>query len=126
MIKVFALFGAWVAVPTLVWAQTWNYVSVGPDGKASPASIRLTEKDGAATFQMNAPQLNACWKGPLKATVERTATTIVITPEPPLRDCEQVRFVIKADGTGGQRQSRRDAGAEWVSEARDRKLTLAQ
>jgi hypothetical protein len=120
------LLGAWVAMPTLVWAQTWNYVSVGPDGKESPASIKLTEKDGAATFQMHAPQLNACWKVQLKATVERTATTIIITPEPPLRDCEQVRFVIKADGTGGHRQSRRDAGAEWVTEARDRKLTLAQ
>lgn len=126
MIKALLLLAAGVAAPTLLGAQTWNYVSVGPDGRTSPASISLTEKDGAATFQMTAPQLNACWRGPLKAMVERTATTIIITPEPPLRDCEQVRFVIKADGTGGQRQSRRDADADWVNEARDRKLTLAR
>lgn len=126
MIKTILLLGALAAVPTLSAAQTWNYVSYGPDGKAWPASIKLTEKDGAATFRMTAPQLIACWMNELKAAVERTSTTITITPEPALRDCEQLRFIIKVDGTGGTRQSRPNAGAEWADESRDRKLTLAK
>ncbi len=126
MIKASLLLFSLAVVPTLSVAQTWNYASVGPNNTTWSGSITLTEKDGAATFKMTAPQLNPCWKSQLKAAVERTPTTITITPEPPLRDCEQVRFVIKADGTGGKRQSRRDASSEWADEDRDRKLTLAK
>lgn len=126
MIKAILLFATLAAAPALSVAQTWNYTSYGPDGKPGPATIKLTEKDGVASFQMTAPQLSACWKSQLKAAVERTPTTITITPEPPLPDCEQVRFLIKADGTGGTRQSRRDASAQWIDEGRDRKLTLAK
>ncbi len=126
MTKTFLLLTALAAVPALSSAQTWNCVSYASDGKTWPASTMLTEKDGVATFQMTAPQLNTCWKNPLKAAVERTPSTITITPEPPLRDCEPVRFVLKADGTGGTRQSRRDASAPWVDEGRERKLTLAK
>ncbi len=64
---------------------------------------------------------------PTKASVERTATTITITNQPLMSGCAHLRYIIKADGTGGKVQRRADASAQWADDPRgDRGLTLVK
>lgn len=52
----------------------------------------------------------------------KTETLTTITVEPTLIGCEEIRFVIENDGTGGTRQIRK--GGEWVDDGFQRDLTL--
>lgn len=120
------LLPAWLLiVPMVSMAQSWNLVVFDPrEGRPWPATLELTEKDGAATVRTVRGNVNdACLK-PTKAAVERSATTITITQEPLMPGCAHLRYVINADGTGGKVQRRADPASEWVDDPRDRKLTL--
>ena len=104
------------------FAQTWDYQSYNRDGRSAPGYIQLTEKEGKATLQMLAGNLINCYRGTLPVTVTRTDTTIVLTVPPLLTGCDEIRFVMKNDGTGGRREVRR--GDEWVWDNLERGLTL--
>ncbi len=82
----------------------------------------MTEKDGNATFVIQASNLDSCYSGVLKAKVERTDKAITIELPPKVFGCEEVKFVIKADGTGGQRFDK--IGENWVLDNTNRILTL--
>jgi hypothetical protein len=117
-------------VASTAGAQTWTYQSYrsGQGGSSSagdryaPGYVTLDNKGGQATFVMSAGTLDRCYRGELDATVAKTEATTIITNAPPLTGCIEVRFVIKNDGTGGQREVKRDS--DWVWDGFDRGLTL--
>ena len=104
--------------------QKWSYQPY--DSKGAPAGtggyIEFAHKGDDSTLQFFAGKMEECWLGPLKAKLARTESTITITPEPRPKPCGTVRFVIKADGTGGTRESR--VGDTWRRDGLDRKLVL--
>jgi hypothetical protein len=111
-----------LGLPDAARAQSWLYVAYDSTGRASDGKITLEQKDGTATFEMIVPGLDMCLRSPLKAAVERTATQIIITPEPRMSGCTAFRFVLNADGSGGSLFLKR--GADWTQDPMDRKLTL--
>ena len=60
--------------------------------------------------------------GELPANVTRTESTTTIEVVPRMAGCDEIRFVVKNDGTGGARENKR--GTEWVPEKVDRDLTV--
>ncbi|MEJ8839345.1 hypothetical protein [Ramlibacter sp. AN1133] len=104
------------------YAQKWNYLTYDASGPGSMGQISLEERGGEAEFRMQAVALDSCYRSALKATVERTESTITITPTPRMGGCEKIRFVLNADGSGGYREILNSDS--WVREKRDRVLTL--
>ena len=114
-----------MSMPAL--AQTWVYQTYDGAGKmTAPGNITLTDKGGGEySFKMVAANLDQCWHSNVKATVEKTDATTVIETIPPYQGCNPVRFVIKNDGSGGERQNKTQNGA-WRADGRDRGITLKQ
>ena len=105
-----------------VHAQSWNYQAFGDRNQITLGHITLEQKDGAPKLQFFAPRMDACWTGELDATVTRTESSIVVTPAPRIKGCQEIRVVLKADGSGGVREEKR--GNDWVPDGRERLLTL--
>jgi hypothetical protein len=118
---VVALVG--VMHPSVAVAQSWNYQAYNNVDRRpmAPGYITLEERDGKAVFKMYAGQVTNCYRTALNAAVTRTETTTIITPVPALLGCDEVRFVIKNDGTGGQREVK--SGSDWIWDGLDRQLT---
>lgn len=122
--------GAMVA--TAAYAQSWDYKSYRRDKTSGQydkdrfltATIKLEEKDGAATFQMISPGLDVCYRRPLPATVEKTAETTTITVTQPVSGCEEFRYIIRNDGSGGIKETKR--GERWAKSPFDHGLTPAK
>jgi serine/threonine-protein kinase len=105
-----------------VGAQSWEYQSYRSGGfRSAPGYITVEDKGGKTILRMVAGTLINCYNGDLDATVIKTEATTIITVVPLLRGCEEIRFVIKNDGTGGQRQIKKGSG--WVWDGLDRVLT---
>jgi hypothetical protein len=106
--------------------QTWDYTVYDPrENRPWPALLVLKEQGGAATVETQRPGMSDQCAGESKAAVERAAATITITKEPLMPFCNPVRYVIKADGTGGKVQLyRSEPNVHWADDPRDRKLTL--
>ena len=66
--------------------------------------------------------MDMCYRGELKANVERTPETILITIPPRMGGFTEIRFNIKSDGTGGIREVKE--GSEWKPDEYRRDLTL--
>jgi len=103
-------------------AESWDYQTYNRSGPAAPGYVTLEDKEGQSRITIVAPQMDLCYQGYLKATVDRTDQTIVITVAPKLSGCDEIRFVIKTDGTGGTRQVKR--GEQWVQDGVNRLLTI--
>ena len=85
-------------------------------------TISIVENgDGKAAFRFTVGRVDVCYRGELPATVTRTAelTTIEVTQVVP--GCEELRYVIRNDGSGGTREARR--GDAWVKSPFDHGLT---
>jgi hypothetical protein len=112
-------------------AQTWEYKGYKKSRTGSyskeeftPGTISLAEKDGKAFFRMSAGAVDSCLRGEIPATVTRTPETTTIELEQTLSGCEQFRYVIRNDGRGGQRETKR--GDKWVKDGFDHGLTPAK
>jgi hypothetical protein len=111
--------------------ETWNYKSYIKDrnsgqyfkDKFVTSTVSVTEKDGKAMFRMiTSGKGDPCISAyDLPAEVERSAETTTVTVTPTLAGCEPFRYVIKNDGSGGVRLSRRNE--QWVSDGFDHDLT---
>jgi len=109
-------------VTTTAVAQTWNYQSYNNGGiPQAPGYITLEGKGDASSLRMFAGTLNNCYNRELKASVTQSDGVTIITPVPALVGCEEVRFVIKNDGTGGRREVKR--ASDWVWDGLERRLT---
>ncbi len=101
-------------------AQTWEYKSFKRDRATKQYSkdnfvagtISVEEKNGEHFFRMTAGELDVCYRGALPVTVERGAGTIVITARQPVPGCEDFRYRIREDGSGGIKEVRQSDG-EW-------------
>jgi hypothetical protein len=102
----------------------WNYQSykIVNNEIDAPGYITLNETETGATLKIFVPSMIKCFKQTRDATVERTEKTITITTTPVIDGCDQIRFVLKADGTGGTRQTK--VNDKWVIDKRDRVLTI--
>lgn len=103
-------------------AESWNYQVYDQNGRAAVGYITLEGSEGDERIRIVASGMDVCYQGALKASVERTDQTIVITVPPRLAGCPDIRFVIKADGTGGTRQVK--SGDRWNTDRADRLLTI--
>jgi hypothetical protein len=103
---------------------SWNYVAydVVTGDKTADGYITLTENAGAAKLLLMAGRMNKCFSQKLDAVVERTTDATTIVAEPIYRGCDKLRFVLKADGTGGTREVW--AVDKWEMDPRNRVLTL--
>ena len=110
-------------MPTAVSAQKWSYQPYARDGSPStPGYILLSDKGDDSTLQWFSGRMDQCQVGALKAKVERTDSAITITLEPKMMGCNWLRFVLKADGTGGVFEIK--DGDTWRPDRFDRKLVL--
>ena len=98
--------------------QSWDYLSYNrPSGY-----VTLEEKDGDYSFKFFVPKIDKCYSREMKAVVEKTESTILITLPPLMLGCEEIRFTIKADGSGGNKEVKR--GEVWVKDSRVYGLTI--
>jgi len=123
------LCGAMLAAP-IANAQSWDYKSYKRDPRNGQydkerfrtTTISIEEKDGAWSFRMTTPgKGDPCIsRGSLPAEVQKTPETTVITVTPLLADCAPFRYVIRNDGSGGDKQRHRDG--QWVNDGFDHDL----
>ena len=112
-------------------AQTWDYKAYKKTrtgqfhkDEFTMGTIALEEKDGKAFFRQNAGRVDACLRGDVAAVVTRTEATTTIELQQPLAGCEAIRYVIRNDGSGGDREVRQ--GDRWARDAWDHGLTPAK
>jgi hypothetical protein len=117
---------------TAASAQTWTYKSYKKAGMGGQydkerfvmGTIALEEKDGKAYFSMNAGTTDQCLRGSIPAAVTKSDATTIIEPQPALAGCEKIRYVIRNDGSGGERQVWR--GEAWKDDRFDHELKPAK
>jgi hypothetical protein len=110
-------------------AQTWEYRSYkrsGQGGQFDPTryvtgTISVEEKDGRSWFRMIAGSVDVCYAGALPVKVAKTDATTTIEVEQPVAGCEEFRYVINNDGSGGIKETRR--GDRWAKSRFDHGLT---
>lgn len=106
-------------------AQEWSYMSYWPDGKPwAMGSLKLRETvPGQHRVHLLIPGggLDECARAETGARVEQQPEEIVIYMLPRMPGCQEVRFVLKADGTGG-RAERKQADGSWQHDGREREL----
>lgn len=117
---------------TTAGAQSWEYRSYKKDKLSGQydteryvsGTIRLEdEKDGQANFRMIAGGVDACYRGAVPVTVTRTPEELVITSQQTVAGCEVFRYTIRADGSGGFKEVRRDGQERWLKSRFDHGLT---
>ena len=110
-------------------AQTWDYKSYKKNGAGGNFSkenfvlgtLSLEERDGKASVRLIAGTVDACLRGEIPVRVERADAATTIELQQPLAGCEAIRYVIRNDGSGGDREVRR--GDQWVKDGWDHLLT---
>ncbi len=109
-------------------AQTWEYKSykkkngVFDKERFNIGEVTLEQKDGKAYWHMVAGGTDACLRGDIPATVTKTDATTTVELQPAMAGCEQIRYVIKNDGSGGDREVKQSE--KWVRDPWDHGLTL--
>jgi hypothetical protein len=113
---------------TSAQAQSWEYKSykktlTGQYNKDvfTVGTVSVEEKDGKSFFRMTAGNVDACLRGEVPATVTKGADTTTIELQQTLAGCETIRYVIRNDGSGGRRETKR--GDDWVIDKFDHGLT---
>ena len=127
-----AIATACLATALSALGQTWEYkyYRLGPGGQYEKerfvvGSIALLdEKDGKGTVRIIAGQgkSNNCTRGDLPATVTKTDATTTIEVQL-LTGCDETRYVIRNDGSGGEREIKRND--KWVKDGYEHGLTPA-
>lgn len=109
-------------------AQTWEYKSYKKDSmgrydKANYVSgtIEVEQKGGESFFRMNSGRVDVCYRGALPASVEKTEATTIIEVSKAVSGCEEFRYTIRNDGSGGFKETKR--GDQWVRSQFDHGLT---
>ncbi|CAN5907373.1 hypothetical protein BH11PSE13_BH11PSE13_32940 [soil metagenome] len=109
-------------------AQTWEYKSYKKKNGVfdkqlfNIGEVSLEQKDGKAYWHMVAGGTDACLRGDIPATVTKTDAVTTVELQPAMSGCEQIRYVIKIDGSGGDREVKQ--GEKWVRDTWDHGLTL--
>ncbi len=126
---VLAAAAAFAAAAAAQAQQVWDYKSYKRDPQTKQYSkdrfvtgtISVEEKDGESFFRMIAGNVDVCYRGAIPVTVERGAGTIVITSKQPVTGCEDFRYRIREDGSGGTKEVKQPGG-EWRNSTFDHGL----
>ena len=111
-------------------AQTWEYKSYKRDRNTGgqynkdnfvAGTISVEEKDGQAFFRMVAGNLDVCYRGALPVTLTKTDVITTIEVQQAVTGCEEFRYTIRNDGSGGFKEVRH--GDRWVKSRFDHGLT---
>jgi outer membrane protein assembly factor BamB len=113
-------------------AQTWEYKSYKKSGAGGTydkdrfvtGTIAVEEKDGKHFFRMNAGALDACYRGEVPVTLAKTDATTTIESQMTMAGCDDFRYVIRNDGSGGTKYNKR--GDRWAKSPMDHGLTPAK
>jgi hypothetical protein len=100
---------------TPLLAQVWDYQSYNRAGKAFEGTLNLTEpQPGKFKVRLLFPNPDTCYRSELSAAVTNEQGQQVITIEPLMQGCPEVRFVLNTDGSGGKREERLvDGSWKW-------------
>lgn len=107
------------------FARGSGYISVA--GQSVLGQVVLKKRGGKLVLTVEMPYggqfsgYNPCLRQELETTITETETTTTIVAIPVVRGCAEYRFVIRNDGTGGQRFVKN--GSDWVWDGLDRVLT---
>jgi len=114
---------AGVAVAGAAQAQSWTYQVYNSAGQPTTAGyVTLTDKgDGKHLFHLYGGR-DQCWQSDVEAKVEKGAEATVIETIAPYAGCIPARFVVKNDGSGGERMVQKDGA--WVNDGFARNLSL--
>ena len=84
-------------------------------------TLSVTQKDGKWLMDLTVGGNNTgpCYRTPIEAEVTRTEETTTIEPKL-VAGCDLYRYVVRNDGSGGQRQVRK--GEKWVNDGFDHDL----
>ena len=100
--------------------QAWEYKSYKRDRATNQynkenfvtGTITVEEKGGESHFRMIAGGVDVCYRGAIPVNVEHGAGTTVVTSKQPVTGCEDFRYRIRDDGSGGTKEVRQPGG-EW-------------
>jgi hypothetical protein len=119
-----------VAAPSAA-AQSWEYRSYKKNdagqyekGKFVTGTISIEQKDGQWWFRHSAGRSGRCYEPLLPASVTKTDATTTIEVTQPVPGCDEFRYVIRNDGSGGYKETK--AGERWVRSRFDHGLTPAK
>lgn len=109
--------------------QSWEYKSykkAGPGGQYDKdnfiaGTISVEQKGDQAYFRMTAGRVDVCYRGALPAAVARTDELTTIEVTQPVPGCEEFRYTIRNDGSGGFKETK--VGERWVKSRYDHGLT---
>jgi hypothetical protein len=110
-------------------AQSWEYKSYKKGGSGGQydkenfvaGTISVEQKDGQWYFRMTAGRVDVCYRGALPATVTRTDEVTTIEVTQPVQGCEEFRYTIRNDGSGGFKETK--VGERWAKSRFDHGLT---
>lgn len=94
--------------------QSWEYKSykkAGPGGQYDKdnfvtGTISVEHKGDQAWFRMTAGRVDVCYRGALPAAVMRTDELTTIEVTQPVHGCEEFRYTIRNDGSGGFKETK--------------------
>lgn len=111
------------ALPPIRVPQSWNYQVFGTLLGAQRGEVALdgSAEGGYSLRYIGGPSIDVCYRGRISATVESTATHLLIVTHPTMASCGEERLVVALDGSGGVRQTR--SGGRWVADGQNRLLT---
>lgn len=117
------------AASALAQSQSWEYKSYKKAASGGQydkdnfiaGTISVEQKDGQATFRMFAGRVDVCYRGGLPAVVTRSDELTIIEVTQPVPGCEEFRYTIRNDGSGGFKEVR--TGAAWRRTTFDHGLT---
>lgn len=118
------------AASALAQSQSWEYKSYKKAASGGQydkdnfvrGTIAVEQKDGQATFRMFAGRVDVCYRGGLPAVVTRSDELTVIEVTQPVPGCEEFRYTIRNDGSGGFKEVRTGSEA-WRRSTFDHGLT---
>jgi len=94
-------------------AESWNYQGYFAGKPSGPGEVVLeTTSDGKSTVRLIAGRMDDCYRTALDADVAKTEEAIAIIAKPRMAGCDEIRFVIKNDGSGARREVKK--GDQWV------------
>ena len=110
-------------------AQSWEYKSYKKHGAGGQydkndfvaGTISVEQKGDKWSFRMIAGRVDVCYRGVLPATVSKTEELTTIEVTQPVPGCEQFRYTIRNDGSGGYKEILE--GEQWRRTRFDHGLT---
>lgn len=74
--------------------------------------MKISDPSGDARLRYRSSSVHPCWQGSLPVKVDWTEKNLILQPTPNMGDCPTIRWLIRRDGSGGERQV--NEGGKWA------------